>query len=48
LVGVPGQALIAVVAGAVAGPNDKVDRVFEVRVDPVEGRVYEGKGAVAV
>jgi hypothetical protein len=47
LVGAAGQALVAVVAGAVAGPDDKVDLVTEVGGDPVEGGVDQPNGAVA-
>ena len=42
------EAFVAVVAGAVAGPDDKVDRVAQVGGDPVEGGVDEREGAVAV
>lgn len=39
--------LVVVVAGGVAGPDDKVYLVFDVLVDEVERFVDEGKGAVA-
>ncbi len=48
LVGVAREALVAVVAGAVASPDDKVYRVAQVGGDPVEGGVDEREWAVAV
>ena len=47
LVRVARQLLVAVVAGAVAGPDDEVDLVPEVGRDPVERRIHERVGRVA-
>jgi hypothetical protein len=45
---VSGNLLVAIVAGTVASPNDKVDLVLEVCANPIESRVDEGQGRVAI
>lgn len=45
---ITGVLLVAVVTGRVARPDDKVDIVLDVGLDPIEGGVDEGEGGVAV
>ncbi len=48
LFGAARDELVIVVASGIPGPDDKVDGIFEVVVDPLKGSVDQGDGGVTV
>lgn len=42
------ELLVVVVACRVAGPDDEINRVFDVLIYPVKGRIDQREGAVTV